>query len=84
MRCNKVTIVSPCRLVFVYRVSNITEHTMRDWDNINAKFIYISRNFSYQPFDNNMRWYEIRYQYSVQSEIDLIFFCAILNPMDMM
>ena len=73
----------PCHFMFVYRVSNITERTMRDWKYINAKFIYISRNFSYQPFDNNMRWYEIRYQYSAQSEIDLIFFCAILNPKDM-
>ena len=40
--------------MFVYCVSNIAENTKWAWKYINAKFIYISRNFSAHGSDNDM------------------------------
>ena len=48
---------NPCRFGFVYRVSNITENTKWAGKYINAKFIYISRNFEAQWSDNDMHWF---------------------------
>ena len=50
----------PCRFGFVYNVSNITENTKWAGKYINAKFIYISRNFEAQWSDNDMHWYETK------------------------
>ena len=52
----KLATISHCHCVFVYRVSNITEHKKRYWQSINAKFIYISRNPRFHSYNNNMRW----------------------------
>ena len=38
------------------------QHTKRAWKYINAKFIYISRNFSAHSFDNNMRCIYVLYK----------------------